>query len=106
MDGVLTNTAFVHTEAWSEAFAAFLAHHAASTGTPARGFSRWDYLAYVDGKPRADGIRDFLTARGIRVPDGDLGDRPGFGTVHALGNLKNRILLERIGRNRVPVYHG
>lgn len=106
MDGVLTDTATVHTEAWAEAFDNFLAHHAASTGEPAREFSRWDYLAYVDGKPRADGVRDFLAARGITLPEGGLDDPPGLGTVQALGNLKNRFLLERIGRNGAGVYHG
>jgi len=106
MDGVLTDTATVHAEAWAEAFDSFLAHHAASTGESAREFSRWDYLAYVDGKPRADGVRDFLAARGIALPEGGLDDPPGLDTVHGLGNLKNRFLLERIGRNGADVYHG
>jgi beta-phosphoglucomutase family hydrolase len=106
MDGVLTDTATVHTEAWAEAFDAFLGHQAQQTGEPAREFSRWDYLAYVDGKPRADGVRDFLAARGISLPVGTVRDLPGFTSVHALGTLKNQILLERISGNAVEVYHG
>ena len=106
MDGVLTDTAAVHTEAWAEAFDAFLDHHARQTGEPARAFSRWDYLAYVDGKPRADGVRDFLAARDISLPVGTVRDQPGFTSVHALGNLKNQVLLERISGNAVGVYHG
>ena len=106
MDGVLTDTATVHAEAWSEAFDSFLEVHARQTGEPVRGFSRWDYLAYVDGKPRADGVRDFLAARDISLPIGNLRDGPGFTSVHALGNLKNRILLDRINGNAVGVYHG
>lgn len=106
MDGVLTDTATVHTDAWSQTFDAFLEHHAQQTGEPARAFTRWDYLAYVDGKPRADGVRDFLAARGITLPVGHVGDSPGFDTVHGLGNLKNQHLLERITHNGVGVYHG
>ena len=106
MDGVLTDTATVHTDAWSEAFDSFLADHAARTGEPVRAFSRWDYLAYVDGKPRADGVRDFLAARGITLPEGTHRDQPGFGSVHAVGNLKNQVLLARISDNAVGVYHG
>jgi beta-phosphoglucomutase family hydrolase len=106
MDGVLTDTATVHTEAWSQTFDAFLDVHAQETGEPARAFTRWDYLAYVDGKPRADGVRDFLAARGIHLPEGAPGDQPSFATVHGLGNAKNRILLERIIGNQVGVYHG
>jgi beta-phosphoglucomutase family hydrolase len=106
MDGVLTDTATVHTEAWALTFDAFLEDHAQETGEPARAFSRWDYLAYVDGKPRADGVRDFLAARGIRLPEGTPDDQAGFGTVHGLGNLKNQVLLARINGNAVGVYHG
>jgi beta-phosphoglucomutase family hydrolase len=106
MDGVLTDTATVHTEAWAAAFDSFLDDHAARTGEPVRAFSRWDYLAYVDGKPRADGVRDFLAARDIRLPVGTSRDVPGFTSVHALGNLKNQILLARISGNAVGVYHG
>ena len=60
LDGVLTDTATVHAEAWSQTFETFLYLHAQATGVEASAFSHWDYLAYVDGKPRADGVRDFL----------------------------------------------
>ena len=106
MDGVLTDTATVHAEAWSQTFETFLYLHAKTTGVEASAFTHWDYLAYVDGKPRADGVRDFLASRGIHLPEGASRDRAGFVTVHGLGNFKNRILLKRIAGNRVGVYDG
>ena len=52
-------------------------------------FSADDYLAYVDGKRRVDGVRSFLESRDIALPEGTTDDDPGHGTVNALGNAKN-----------------
>lgn len=78
LDGVITPTAEVHQRAW----AALFADHAY---TPA------DYLAYIDGKPRYDGVRSFLDARGITLPEGDPSDPPGSETVCAMGNHKDEL---------------
>jgi beta-phosphoglucomutase family hydrolase len=100
LDGVLTDTASVHRAAWKQMFDAFLA----GRGQPP--FTDDDYADFVDGKPRADGVRDFLASRQISLPDGEPDDPPGAETVHGLGNRKNELLLERIRRDGVTVYEG
>src|SRR3954452_4734005 len=107
LDGVLTDTAAVHDAAWKEMFDAFLRARAESDGEPFRPFDdRADYETYVDGKPRADGVRDFLASRGISLPEGDPDDAPGAETVHGLGNRKNELLLARIHDDGVQTYDG
>ncbi len=100
LDGVLTDTASVHRAAWKQMFDAFLS----ARGQPP--FTADDYADFVDGKPRADGVRDFLASRRITVPEGNPADPPGAETVHGLGNRKNELLLERIHRDGVTVYEG
>src|SRR4029077_17493379 len=65
-----------------------------------------DYGEYVDGKPRYDGVRSFLAARGIELPEGSSDDPPGAETVHGLGDLKNGIVLEIIRDQGVEPYDG
>ena len=100
LDGVLTDTASVHRAAWKETFDALLAKR----GLPE--FTDQDYATYVDGKPRADGVRDFLASRGITLPEGAMDDPPDAETVYGVGNGKNRLLLERIRTQGVTVYEG
>jgi beta-phosphoglucomutase family hydrolase len=105
LDGVLTQTAKVHAAAWKEMFDAFLREHAAGTGTPFEPFDEVaDYDEYVDGKPRYDGVRSFLAARGIELPEGTPDDPPSAETVHGLGNRKNDLVQEMIRRQGVQVY--
>ncbi|HEX5268735.1 MAG TPA: beta-phosphoglucomutase family hydrolase [Acidimicrobiales bacterium] len=107
LDGVLTQTAKVHAAAWKEMFDSYLQARAARSGEPFVAFDRVaDYDAYVDGKPRADGTRSFLTARGIDLPEGAPNDPPGTETVHGLGNHKNEIVLRRIRSDGVAAYEG
>jgi len=107
LDGVLTDTAAVHAAAWKEMFDDFLRATAARTGTVFVPFDKQDeYEAYVDGKPRADGVRDFLTSRGITLPEGEPGDAPGALTVNGLGNHKNVAVLRRIREDGVRVFEG
>ncbi len=87
LDGVITPTAEIHEHAWGELFAEF-------------DFTAADYLAYIDGKPRYDGVRSFLSSRNVALPDGDPTDPPGDRTVCAMGNRKNEVfntILERDG---------
>jgi trehalose 6-phosphate phosphatase len=99
LDGVLTRTARQHARAWKEMFDHFLAHRQERAGEDHRAFDvKSDYLRYVDGKPRFDGVRSFLESRGIDLPEGDDGDGPDQDTVRGLGMRKNEIfqgLLER-----------
>ena len=107
LDGVLTRTATVHAAAWKEMFDAFLRDRAAATGEPFVPFDPVeDYGLYVDGKPRADGVRAFLASRSITLPEGDPHDPPGLETVNGLGNRKNELVLALIRKSGVEVYQG
>jgi len=107
LDGVLTRTAAVHNAAWTETFDAFLQEHSELTGEPLRPFDPGDdYNTYVDGKPRADGVRDFLASRGISLAEGAPDDPPSARTVHGLGNSKNELMLRRVHDDGVEVYAG
>ncbi|MFI9390015.1 HAD family hydrolase [Streptomyces bauhiniae] len=104
LDGVVTKTAVVHAAAWKETFDAFLRDH---EGPHARPFDEVaDYDEYVDGRPRADGVRSFLASRGIELPEGTPDDPPDAGTVQGLGNRKNELLLEKIRTDGVEAYEG
>ncbi len=107
LDGVLTQTATVHAAAWQEMFDDFLRQRAQRTGEPFVPFDPVaDYDKYVDGKPRADGTRSFLRARGIELPEGSDSDPPGTATVAGLSSLKNQIVLRKIADGGVQVYPG
>ena len=107
LDGVLTQTAKVHAAAWKEMFDGFLEQRSKRAGETHRPFEHpSDYLAYVDGKLRADGVRSFLAARNITLPEGTPDDPPGSDTVHGLGNRKNDVVLELIRRDGVDAYEG
>jgi beta-phosphoglucomutase family hydrolase len=107
LDGVLTRTATVHAAAWKQMFDEFLRTHAEQTGTPYVPFdSHDDYDRYVDGKPRLDGTRDFLRARGIELPEGEDGDAPGTPTIRGLSNRKNDLVVEKIRTDGVETYDG
>jgi beta-phosphoglucomutase family hydrolase len=103
LDGVLTGTAELHRQAWKRTFDDFLAHRDGPGFAP---FTEQDYLEYVDGRPRAEGVRQFLASRGIRLPEGKPGDPPGEGTVHGIGNAKNERLLSIIENEGVRPYPG
>jgi len=93
LDGVITPTATVHEHAWCELFAEW-------------DCTRADYLAHIDGKPRYDGVRDFLASRQITLPEGSADDPPGTDTVAALGNRKNMLFNEIIDRDGIVAYPG
>jgi beta-phosphoglucomutase family hydrolase len=100
LDGVLTDTAAVHRAAWAATFDPVLAAHGQ------RPFSEANYEDYVDGKPRFDGVRDFLAARGINLPEGKPDDPPDVETVYAIAQRKNADVLHRIRTDGVHVFPG
>lgn len=106
LDGVLTPTAVIHERAWAEMFNGFLSRRAAATGEPLVPFSAADYLAYVDGKPRFDGVRSFVESRGIALPDGSIDDAPGDDTIGALGNSKNAAFQHVLRTDGIAPYPG
>jgi len=101
LDGVLTKTAEVHARAWKQMFDAFLK----ARGQPEFDLHR-DYDEYVDGKPRLDGVRDFLASRGIELPEGSPDDPPTAETLNGLGNAKNELVLRLIHDDGVEAYEG
>jgi beta-phosphoglucomutase family hydrolase len=107
LDGVLTQTAKVHAAAWKEMFDGYLREWATKHDQPFRPFDAVaDYDQYVDGKPRYDGVRSFLAARGIELPEGEESDPPTAETVAGLGNHKNVIVLRLIRDQGVEAYEG
>lgn len=97
LDGVVTDTASVHAAAWKRMFDDFLSRHSMHHGIPFRPFdSDRDYRLYIDGKPRLDGVRSFLSSRGIELSAGLPEDPPGAESLHGLGNLKNEYFLEEL----------
>jgi beta-phosphoglucomutase family hydrolase len=107
LDGVLTKTAKVHAAAWKQMFDGYLRDRAASTHTDYVPFDAVeDYDAYVDGRPRYEGVQSFLDSRGIEIPDGEESDPPSAETIHGLGNRKNEIVLRLIHEHGVEPYEG
>ena len=107
LDGVLTQTAKVHSAAWKQMFDEYLQCRADREGEPFVPFDPGeDYNEYVDGKPRYDGVRSFLESRGIELPDGSPDDPPAAETIDGLGNRKNELVLELIEKNGVEAYEG
>ncbi len=107
LDGVLTDTARIHSTAWSLMFDEYLAARAEKTGEPFRPFDiDADYHEHVDGKPRYDGVRDFLASRGIELPHGTPDDPPTSETVCGLGNRKNEKVGEAIESQGIDVFEG
>ena len=105
LDGVLTKTARVHGACWKRMFDEFLQTVATRDGTAFQPFdAEVDYARHVDGKPRFDGVRDFLASRGIRVPEGTPADPPSRETVGGLGNRKAALFLEVLETEGIDVY--
>ncbi len=93
LDGVVTPTAEIHERAWAELFAPW-------------GFDGSDYLSYVDGRPRYEGVRAFLASRGVELPWGDPSDPPGDDTICALGNRKDDMFNAVLARQGIEPYPG
>lgn len=102
LDGVLTQTARVHFEAWKRTFDDFLEQQVGADFTPFTHDA--DYLPYVDGKPRFDGVASFLGSRGIELPRGDVDDPPGEKTICGVGNAKNAQYRQVIAESGADVY--
>ncbi len=107
LDGVVTSTAKLHAACWKKMFDEYLQARARRTSSPFEPFEiATDYRLYVDGKPRFDGVRDFLASRGLRLPEGIPQDAPGMETVCGLGNRKNNLVNEMITAVGVESYEG
>lgn len=101
LDGVITPTAEVHMRAWAVMFNEFLKDY-----PDAAPYTDEDYFAYVDGKPRYDGVTSFLESRGIELPQGDPSDPAEAATVAGLGNRKNDTFNQVLADEGVQPYPG
>jgi beta-phosphoglucomutase family hydrolase len=107
LDGVLTDTASVHTTAWKTMFDAYLSDRAKRTGDDFVPFDAADdYREYVDGKKREDGVRAFLESRDIHLPDGSPDDPDDAETIYGLGNRKNDMFQKVLKEDGVKVFDG
>lgn len=107
MDGVITDTANLHAACWKQMFDEYLQKRATQRGEAFLPFDlATDYRLYVDGKPRYNGVRDFLTSRGIQLPEGHPDDPPQADTVRGLGNRKNDLVNRVIEEVGVEPYEG
>ena len=107
LDGVVTDTAGLHAKCWKQMFDEYLQKRARQRGEAFLPFDiATDYRLYVDGKPRFDGVRDFLSSRGIQLDEGNPDDPAAVETVCGLGNRKNDLINQIIADVGVEPYEG
>src|SRR6516164_1979148 len=107
LDGVLTTTRAVHAAAWKHSFDEFLATWDAEHGTRTARFDESaDYANHVDGKPRQDGVRDFLASRGIELPESGPDSPSQEESVWGVGNRKQLLVEDELERTGVEVFPG
>ncbi|NUT70059.1 HAD-IA family hydrolase [Pseudarthrobacter sp. C4D7] len=106
LDGVVTNTALVHQAAWKDAFDRILRDPRIPPGTNRAPFSRTDYLTFVDGMPREEGVVRFLASRGVEIGKGQETDEAGAWTGFGLGRWKNGLFLEHLRQDGAQSYPG
>lgn len=104
LDGVITDTASVHATAWDSLFNEFLARRLDREFPNSSPFGLDDYHAYIDGKPRYEGVASFLASRDIALPYGEPHDGPGETSVCALGNKKNELFRASLVANGATVF--
>lgn len=104
MDGVITDTTGAHRRAWKQTLDRFLAEDSEHSGRRHQAFGDDDYVRYVDGKHRDDGVVSFLTSRRIALPDGSPGDSPDVPTVWGLANRKDEVFRRLIAVEGVQAF--
>ena len=100
LDGVLTPTIVVHRAAWARLFEPYLDQHGVAP------YTERDYFDYIDGKPRYEGVRSMLAARGIELPEGEPSDDPSADTICGVGNRKNETVSRLLAEEGVSPYPG
>ncbi|MBI4647020.1 MAG: HAD-IA family hydrolase [Bacteroidia bacterium] len=104
LDGVITQTALVHSAAWKAMFDEYLRQREKQFNEPFIEFTHNDYLIFVDGKPRYKGVESFLASRKIKISYGTPEDMPGMETICGLGNRKNQAFNEVLAKQSVKTY--
>jgi beta-phosphoglucomutase family hydrolase len=103
LDGVITPTADVHRQAWREVFEEVLPLVA---GLGQKEYREDDYIRYIDGRPRFEGVARLLEAHGVELPWGSPTDPPGDKTVCGIGNKKNERFVSILENERLAPYPG
>jgi len=120
LDGVITPTATLHALSWQQMFDPFLAARYAEgiaklSQTPAlpSTIASWhpldldqDYKRYLDGRIRYEAVAAFLASRQISLPYGTPNDEPGYDTICALGNLKDKLFETLLQSEDLQAYPG
>jgi beta-phosphoglucomutase-like phosphatase (HAD superfamily) len=107
LDGVLTDSGALHASAWAAVFNEFLQSVAERNGWHFIPFDPVDdYLAYIDGRPRLEGVHAFLDSRGIRLPEGRMDDSPDMETACGLARRKRDVLSRGLHDRGVTAVHG
>jgi len=105
LDGVVTSTERLHARAWKKTFDDFLSARHGDEKEPFKDFDiEMDYQSYVDGRPRLEGVRSFLEARKIDIPQGNIDDHSGFQSIVGIGNTKNEVFNEFLETSGVHIY--
>ncbi|GHG51353.1 beta-phosphoglucomutase [Sinomonas cellulolyticus] len=104
LDGVVTDTAAVHESAWRELFDAALQDPRLPREADTQPFAHADYLEHVDGRPREEGVAEFLRSRGIHLPRGEDADSPERWTVRGLAARKDALFLRHLAADGVHVF--
>lgn len=107
LDGIITQTAATHFKAWKVTFEEYLNELSQNDkhNQPNKPFTKDDYLTYVDGKPRYEGVMSFLDSRGIEPPYGDVSDDANKQTICGIGNKKNQKFRELVENEGVKIYN-
>ena len=107
LDGVITKTARLHAAAWKRLFDDYLKRVTAKAGRAFAPFDlEEDYRVHLDGKPRHDGVKDFLNSRGLNLPFGTPSDSADQETLYGLGNQKDAYFDAALEKTGVEVYPG
>jgi len=106
LDGVITQTARIHSMAWKKMFDDYLKLREDKYSEPFKEFTHeQDYLPFVDGKPRYKGVESFLLSREINLNFGDPSDSPHTETICGLGNMKDSTFNSILADDGVKVYN-
>lgn len=100
LDGVLTPTSDLHRRAWRMLFEPVLRAHGAQP------YSEDDYFAHIDGRPRIDGVRALLEARGIHLAEGDPEDSGKLDTIYSMSEHKNHLFTQILEEEGIQAYPG
>lgn len=107
LDGVLTSTTALHAACWKETLDEVLADYARHTNTSDVPFDpEREYIALLDGKTREDGVRDFLSARGMDAPEGAVDSPADEWSVHGIANRKQALVGRHLARDGVQAFPG